>query len=149
MSLTFTHILASTRSATCIRFSPPDPMAALRAQVFVDGTDHTRVPALLQSRSMCRSHALSCGRKAKKVSRPLPRTPLLLIFHVSLSPVFIGTFHFGSHRAPRWCNPIPARWRMHCFKAALLKLYVSLGERHASVMYAFLENRRRAKPNAS
>lgn len=97
--------------------------------------------------------SLSCTKLQQNVKRErfhlLPRTLLLIIFHVSLSPVFTGTFHFDSHRAPRWCDLIPARWSMQCFKAVLWKLYVSLGKRHVSVMYAFLENQCRVKHNMS
>lgn len=96
--------------------------------------------------------SLSCTelqQEGKKGFHLLPRTLLLIIFHVSLSLVFIGTFHFDSHRAPRWCNLIPAHWCMQCFKAALWKLYVSLGERRASVMYASLENQCKMKRNMS
>lgn len=141
-SLTFTHILASTRSTACIKFSPWSDGSAACTGFPGWQRSHSDVPALFQRRLMRRSHALRCSRK-RKGFRLRPRTLLLLIFHVSLSLVFIGTFHFDSHRAPRWCNPIPAHWCMQCFKAVLWKLYVSLGARHASVMYACLENQRR------
>lgn len=120
-------------------------MTAARAEVFLDRINHTRLFLHSFLPRLCCSDALSCSRKWKWKWFHL----LLSVSRVPLSPLFIGTFHFVSHREPRWCNPIPAHRRMQCFKAVLWKLYGSLGERRTGVMYASLENQCRVKQNMS